>query len=169
MDSTEQRIANLESRVTALEAKAPKPMVMGDGKGPDDLFGGKAGTGPVVDPTDPEYLAAFGKVFGDGGRLMSKATQTTWERRKKAWGGRVEMPESDAVEALLDYYTLLGKDLQPEAIRYGGKTALVFQAEGLGYGTPQAFLLSVERIEQSYGETGRLDGLIDQIEKRKMQ
>lgn len=164
----EEQVQNHETRIKALEAKQGTPLKMGDGIGPDDLFGGKAGTGaPPPPPTDPNYLVTFGRVFGEGGRLMTKAEESTWNRRKKSWGGSTAMPDSDAVDALLDYYTLRGDELQPEAIVYGGSTALVFRDPGMGYGTPQCFVLSVSAIEQAYGEAHRLDRLVEQIDQKR--
>ena len=166
MDLT-QEIADLKVRVAALEARIPKSLVMGDGKGVDDLFGRKTHNTPASAPDDPNFIVAFGEVFGDGGRLITKAEQHTWERRRKAWGGKTDLPDSEAVSALLDYYTLRGVELLPEAIIYSGEPALVFQAPGLGYGTPGCFVLSVATIENFYGEAKRLDGLTAMIDRNR--
>lgn len=150
----EQRIQALEARVAAIEAKLPKSLKMGDGVGPDDLFGKGAGSGTPI-PTDDDFDRIFGTVHVNGlGRVLSKWEENILNRRKEAWGGILTaLPDSEALRSLLDVWEANRGTLIIEAIQYKGAPAIVFpKLPGLGYGTPECYILPVATIERGYGE-----------------
>jgi hypothetical protein len=162
--SLETQIENHERRIAALEARQPSAH---DTPETNPFMGRDPQSDPAA-PPDPDFVDVFGSVRVDGkGRVLNRREENTWKRRMKSFGGLAPDPSSDAVDALLDHYMLAGVDLEPRSIFYGGDHALVFQASGMGYGTPHCYILGLKTVELSYGQALRVDRLVELIDQRR--
>lgn len=171
----EEQVQDLQRRVTALEAKQGTPLKMGDGIGPDDLFGGKAGSAAPKTPIDPELERVFGPFYlEDGTRRfpVQSPEETTWLEHQKAFGGIIPVGNwedgvFDALHLLIDHYAALKIEAMPELILYSGTQWLVFPSiNGCGFGTVNPLRIGAKNFLLDARDR-KADWTISQIEKRR--
>jgi hypothetical protein len=161
----DEQLANLESRIAALEARQPSPH---DTPETNPFMGrGGAASGPP-EPIDQDMQRVFGYLHdGAGRRLFQPGTLADrhWAARNKAWGGIVPLPSDlqAKVDLIIEHYAADDIDATPEVIILSTHTYLVFPGiPGMDYGTPACYRYVARRFGQDLPEA-----VIATIDKRR--